>query len=568
MLNSDICKERILSEDYRDFILDDIRTVPTSGAESDYLCEQDAGHGYRCLYLSALQAEPLTLARFPYTSIPKCYTPLSLETLNQAGILPIQNYPTLQLKGRGVLIGFLDSGIDYTSSVFRNLDGSSRILGIWDQTIPAGPPPDPFLYGTEYTQEQLNEALQSDDPLSVVPSKDTDGHGTFVAGLAAGSGVPKEGVLGAAPEASLAVVKLKQAKQYLRDYYFIPDNAVCYQETDIILGLRYLELLADRLSLPLVVCVALGTNSGGHVGALPFSGLLETLGGRANRVPVVGVGNEADKRHHFHGQMTSGTESQTVEIRVGESMPGFTLELWTSIPNVLSVSITSPSGETSSALPVRTSGHTDFLFLLENTRVSVDTSLLVERTTYELLFFRFNTPTAGIWKINILPVRVIDGSYHLWLPVTEFLESDTFFLESDPYYTITNPGNTFRPVIVSYYNGNNNAVALSSGRGYERLDQTFPDLTAPGIDVKGILPDGRFAVRSGSSVSTAITAGACALLMEWILFHLGADSVDSYQIRGLLVLGAVRPPSMTFPNPEWGYGQLNLFHTFDELRQY
>lgn len=153
-----------------------------------------------------------------------------MQTLNEAGILPVQNYPTLQLKGRNILIGFLDSGIDYTNPVFQNLDNTTRIRAIWDQTVQTGTMPEHFSYGSEFTEEQINEALRSDSPFDLVPSTDETGHGTYAAALACGSAVPEEEFLGAAPEASIAVVKLKQAKQYLRDYYFIPSDAECYQK--------------------------------------------------------------------------------------------------------------------------------------------------------------------------------------------------------------------------------------------------------------------------------------------------------------------------------------------------
>ena len=155
----------------------------------------------------------------------------------------------------------------------------------------------------------------------------------------------------------------------------------------------------------------------------------------------------------------------------------------------------------------------------------------------------------------------------IWLPLTEFLSGEVYFLEPDPYYTLTNPANTVKPVIVSYYNGSTNGIALSSGRGYTRSDLVSPSITAPGIEVEGALPGGNFTVRSGSSIATAITAGSAALLLEWILFHLGNPSIDSYQIKNLMILGAVRPSSMEYPNREWGYGQLNLFNSLDEMRR-
>lgn len=567
MTDPETCRQHILSEDYWDFIGNHVRTPFFESIMQDGQCEQDAGFGYKCFYLPAELTGPVSLSRFSYNSIPKCFTPTSMETLNQAGILPIQNYPTLQLKGKGTLIGFLDSGIDYANPVFRNLDGSTRIAAIWDQTVQSGSPPEGFAYGTEFTEEQINEALAEENPLSVVPSSDDTGHGTYTASLAAGSGNPQEQFLGAAPEASIAVVKLKQAKRYLRDYYFIPDSAVCYQETDLMLGLKYLNDLADSLNLPLVVCVTVGSSMGGHIGTLPFSYLIEGYSTRANHITVIGTGNEADKRHHYFNTIADMADKKDVEIRVGENVSGFSLELWTDIPNILSISILSPSGENTSRIPFRVGASAEIDFLFERTKVSVDYRLLVEKSTSELIFFRFDTPAPGIWKIRIEPLTLADGRFHMWLPVTEFLSGEVYFLEPDPYYTLTNPATTESPVIVSYYNGNTDALSQASGRGYTRFQQINPNISAPGVDVTGALPGGRFASRTGASAAASITAGAVALILEWLLTYENVPGIDSYQIKSLLILGAVRPNTMEYPNREWGYGQLNLYNTFETIRQ-
>lgn len=567
MTDPETCRQHILSEDYWDFIGNHVRTPFFESIMRDGQCEQDAGFGYKCFYLPAELTGPVSLSRFSYNSIPKCFTPTSMETLNQAGILPIQNYPTLQLKGKGTLIGFLDSGIDYANPVFRNLDGSTRIAAIWDQTVQSGSPPEGFAYGTEFTEEQINEALAEENPLSVVPSSDDTGHGTYTASLAAGSGNPQEQFLGAAPEASIAVVKLKQAKRYLRDYYFIPDSAVCYQETDLMLGLKYLNDLADSLNLPLVVCVTVGSSMGGHIGTLPFSYLIEGYSTRANHITVIGTGNEADKRHHYFNTIADMADKKDVEIRVGENVSGFSLELWTDIPNILSISILSPSGENTSRIPFRVGASAEIDFLFERTKVSVDYRLLVEKSTSELIFFRFDAPAPGIWKIIIEPLTLADSRFHMWLPVTEFLSGEVYFLEPDPYYTLTNPATTESPVIVSYYNGNTDALSQASGRGYTRFQQINPNISAPGVDVTGALPGGRFASRTGASAAASITAGAVALILEWLLTYENVPGIDSYQIKSLLILGAVRPNTMEYPNREWGYGQLNLYNTFETIRQ-
>ena len=567
MTDSETCRQHILSEDYRDFIGNHVRTPFFESIMREGQCEQDAGFDYKCFYLPAELAGPVTLSRFSYNSIPKCFTPTSMETLNQTGILPVQNYPTLQLKGEGVLIGFLDSGIDYTNQVFRNIDGSTRIAAIWDQTVQSGSPPEGFAYGTEFTEKQINEALNEENPLAVVPSSDDTGHGTYTASLAAGSGNPQEQFLGAAPEASIAVVKLKQAKQYLRDYYFIPADAVCYQETDLMLGLKYLNDLADSLSLPLVVCITVGSNMGGHIGTLPFSYLIEGYSTKANHITVIGTGNEADKRHHYFNTIADMADRKSVEIRVGENVSGFSLELWADIPNILSISILSPSGENTSRIPFRAGASAEVSFLFERTKVSIDYRLLVEKSTSELVFFRFDAPAPGIWKIIIEPLALADGQFHMWLPVTEFLSGEVYFLEPDPYYTLTNPAAADSPIVVSYYNGNTDALSQSSGRGYTRSRRIKPDIAAPGVDVPGALPGGRFTVRTGASAAAAVTAGAIALMLEWLLNYENVPGIDSYQIKSLLILGAVRPKTMEYPNREWGYGQLNLYNTFETIRQ-
>lgn len=567
MIDPSVCKKQILSEDYRDFIGNHVRTPFFNSIMQEERCEQDAGYDYKCIYLPADIADPISLSRYSYNSIPKCYAPLSMETLNQTGILPVQNYPTLQLKGSGVLIGFLDSGIDYTNDIFRKLDGTTRIAAIWDQTVQTGTPPDGLAYGSEFTEERINEALRSVTPLELVPSVDESGHGTYVASLAAGSAAPEQQFLGAAPEATLAVVKLKQAKQYLQDYYFISEDSVCYQETDLMLGLKYLNTLADSLGLPLVMCITVGTSMGGHIGTQPFSFLIEQYSTRANHVSIIGTGNEADKRHHYYNVIENDTDIKSVELRVGENVSGFSLELWTEIPNILSISIISPSGENTSRIPFRVGASAEIDFLFERTRVSIDYRLLVEKSNSELIFFRFNAPASGIWKIVVEPLTLTDGRFHMWLPVTEFLTGEVYFLEADPYYTLTNPANAQSPVTVSYYDGNSGGVAQASGRGYTRAGQIKPDITAPGINVVGALPDGRFLTRSGSCVSAAITAGAAALMLEWLIYIEKAPGVDSLQLKSLLILGTIRPKTMEYPNREWGYGQLNLYNTFETMRQ-
>lgn len=562
------CRSRVLSEEYRDFIFQSQRPYFLNEISDAELCEQKIGYEYHAVYIDKMFAEPLSIDRFTYGAIPKCYTLLDTEALNEAGISQIQNYPTLKLTGNGVMIGFIDTGIDYQNPIFRKPDGSTRVAGIWDQTIQEGEPPEGLLYGTEYTEEKINEALSSGDSLSIVPSRDENSHGTFLASIAAGGEKIEDQFKGAAPGAMLGVVKLKKAKQYLRDFYLIKDDAACYQENDIMLGIRYLTDLAKKKNVPLVLCIALGTNMGDHNGTSPLCNLLEVYAYTANFGIVVGGGNEANQRHHYYGLIETMSDSKNVEIRVAEDVKGFTMELWTEIPNIFAVSLVSPAGERIPLVPVRQGSGTVLNFVFERTKVYLDYRLLVERTNSELILMRFADPSPGIWRIVVEPQQLADGIFHMWLPVTEFLDGDVYFLQSDPDTTITEPGNTSDPMTVASYNGADNSIAIDSGRGYTRSGRLKPEFAAPGVNVTGAAGRGQFAGRTGSSIAAGITAGATALLFEWMVYQLGRTNIDSIQLKNLMILGTERKETEVYPNRAWGYGSLNLYNTFEQLRTF
>lgn len=567
MPSLNICRERVLSNNYHDFIVSQFGASEFDELITEETCQQEAGFLYKIIHVESEVSKPLTFGRYSYNAIPKCYTLIDTEAMTQAGILQVQNYPTLNLQGSGVMVGFIDTGIDYQNPVFRNLDGSTRIEGIWDQTIQEGIPPKGFLYGTEYKSEQINEALRSLNPLEIVPSRDEQSHGTFLASIAAGGPSEENQFIGAAPDAAIAMVKLKQAKPYLKDFYEIHTETECYQETDIMLGLKYLNQLAEERNLPLVICIALGTNQGGHSALSPLSGLLEVYSNLSKRAVVIGAGNEANQRHHYLGKAENINDTKEVEIRVSSGVQGFCMELWTENPNIMSVTVVSPSGGRTPPFPVRSNDTQNYRFIFEGTEITIDYKLFLERSNAELVFLRLSEPTEGIWKIIVNPIQVAEGIFHIWLPMAEFLEEQVYFLESNPDYTITEPGSTITGMTVGFYNGDDNSVAISSGRGYTRNGIVKPNFVAPGVNVTGAIERNLFAQRTGSSIAAGIAAGASALLLEWIVYQLEEGAADSIQIRNLLTLGTERTAGEMYPNRTWGYGRLNLYQTFEELRK-
>ncbi len=559
------CREKILSQDYRDFIIPEYSGNMESLFPEIAPCMQPAGFGYRIVYVSAEDVPELTLERYGYSSIPGCYALTDLDALNKTGISAVQNYPTLQLQGNGILIGFVDTGIDYQNRVFQDAGGRTRIAAIWDQTVQSGPLPEGFAYGSEYTREMIDEALRLENPLDAVPSVDSSGHGTFVASVAAGSEDVANRFLGAAPQAMLAMVKLKEAKDYLREFYMIRGGAACYQETDIMQGLYYLNGLAKKLDMPLVICLALGTNFGGHNSTTLLSKVLGSYANVLDRCVVIAGGNEANERHHYFGVLETGA-SREVEIRVERGGTSFAAELWTTLPNVVTAYIVSPSGERSPSISIRQGSRFRFIFPFDQTKVEIEYRLFGLNNDSQLLFFRFDKPSQGIWRIGVEPVRVSDGEFHIWLPVKEFLDGNVYFLEANPDDTLTEPGSTWGAITVSFYNAADNSVDINSGRGYTRNRLIKPDFAAPGVQVTGAGTGGRFVARSGSSAAAGLTAGASALIMEWFLQQPGTLGITTSQVANIILLGVGQEVLPAYPNREWGYGTVDVYQSLDRLR--
>lgn len=502
---------------------------------------------------------------FFYNTIPKLFTLLDLESLEASGILAVQNQPVLGLKGQDVLIGFIDTGIDYTHPAFRRPDGLSRIVGIWDQTLQTGQPPFDLNYGTAYSQEELNQALGMEDPFSLVPSRDENGHGTFLAGVAAGSALPQQSFSGAAPEALIAIVKLKPAKEYLKEIFYVTGSAPAYQSTDIMLGIRYLILLADALKKPLVLCLGLGSNQGSHSGSSPLDSMLSVTDQYRGIHAVTAAGNEAGKAHHFYGTAANSGAYEAVEILVEPGTSGFCAELWGQPPEVYAVGFESPLGEVIQKLPPRISFSENISFILENTRIFVTSEIVQTVSGQQLIFIRFSDPTPGSWKIRVYTDSFNNGNYHIWLPITGFSDPDVRFLRPNPDTTLTVPSASVSTMTTAAYNAYDNSLFLNSSRGFTRTGQIKPDFAAPGVNVFGPNLRGGFTTATGTSVAAAITAGACAQMVEWGMRRTPPRIFNNSELKALFIRGADRSRQELYPNREWGYGTLNVYQVFSSL---
>lgn len=559
------CREKILSEEFLDIIVDyDVIVEILEDADVEF-CYRELDAGYGIAHVRRSQVQPVSIGSYGYSTIPKLYglmqegeRPFDASPLAAMGNIRVQN-PPLALQGSGVIIGFVDTGIDYREEVFRREDGSTRILSIWDQTIQTGAPPEGFAYGTEYRREEIDRALASDEPETVVPSTDASGHGTRIASAAAGS-LLDQGVTfrGAAPLADIAVVKLKGAKRYLRDYYLIDDRAEAFAENDIMEAVNYLQQMAVAFSRPVVIVIGLGTNMGSHDGTSALDAYLNIVAGRRSRAVVVGGGNEGDKEHHYENFMPGN-----VEIRVAGPMKGFCAEIWGSIPDVYAVSIRSPGGEVSPSIDFRNGMDRNISFIFERTRIQVGVVLVEKDAGDPLIFLRFQDPTPGIWTVTLtasVQKPGGDGQYHMWLPIEAFLENSVTFLQPSPDVTLTEPANASQVITISTYDSYTDSWHAPSGRGFSRNGSIKPDLSAPGVGVHTALGE-----TDGSCMAAALAAGCVAQFLEWAIVDGNAFSVDSRGTKSFLIQGADRPGNIRYPDRRWGYGRLNINGTFETL---
>ena len=573
------CTNSVASEDFADFIAPYFTSPEEFIRSQGTDCIDFVDSTLAVVYVPLSTVTPFTYTSYTYSAVPKLYSLLDVTSMEAAGITTASGLPALGNQGAGVIVGFVDTGINYMDPLFRNVDGSTRIVGIWDQTNnsdnsnnmenEAAKPFSAFpaLYGTQYTAAQINLALNSDDPVSIVPTRDENGHGTFLASIAAGNRDERAEFSGAAPRASIAMVKLKPAKQYLREFYLIQDGAEAYQENDIMMGVSYLYFLARKYSMPLVVCIPLGTNMGSHMGMSRLGQYLNQVSLSNGSAVITAAGNETGARHHFQAVMDADTDEVTAELRVGEREAGFSMELWAADVGVYTVGFISPTGEVARRISVPLRGENTVSFLLEQTRITVYTQIADVSAGSQFIFMRFENPMSGIWRILIRNSLDIRETFHLWLPVRGFITDETYFLRPNPDTIITDPGNAQYPITVTAYDHTRNSIYIHASRGYSRSGQIKPDLAAPGVNILGASSSGRRLTRmSGTSVSAAHLAGAAAILLSWGILDGNYPYLNTPVLKSIFIRGAQRNPALTYPNREFGYGTLDLYEAFLRLR--
>lgn len=481
-----------------------------------------------------------------------------LIAAEEMGVLKLRRQPYLDLTGRGVIFGIADTGIDYTHPVFRFGDGSSRIIAIWDQSA-EGEPSYGVPFGQIYFREQINEALESESPLEIVPVTDEIGHGTFMAGLAAGNDVEEEDFTGIAPDAEILVVKLRQAETCLKRFWFIAEETPAYVEEDLIAATDFMIRFAQERERDMVLYFGISSSMGDHNGRGTFENYLDLISLQSGRCVVLPAGNEGNSAHHFSSRSYDGVVYQDVEVRITGVKEGLYLEFWADAPDLYGIGFVSPTGEVVEKLPVRPFFRETIPFIFEQTTVYVIYERVEAVTGAARIRIFMKNPTDGIWKLRIFQEEVYGGRFDLWMPITPFIQGEAVFLKPDPETTVTEPGNGRGSITISAYSTETEGIYLDSSRGFTRNGQVKPDMAAPGVNVRGPIRGGLYTNRSGTSVAAALAAGIAILMMEYNPDYTGV------QIKNYLIRGAVRG-EQKYPNTEFGWGNINIYETLLNMR--
>lgn len=464
-----------------------------------------------------------------------------------ASCIPAVQNARYDLYGDGVLVALLDSGVDYAHPDFRNEDGTTRILALWDQTIP-GRPPEGYRIGTEYTQQEINEALAADTEsarYALVPSRDVSGHGTRVLGIAAGNGRASGGrYRGIASRSPILAVKLG-----------MPREEGFPRTTELMQGVDYCIRKALELRLPVVVNISIGNTYGAHDGTSLLETYIADIANVWKSVICIGTGNEGYAAGHAAGILQERT-TETVELAVGEYETAFSIQIWKSYLDEVDITLISPGGRRAGPIQKLLGAQR---FVLEETEILLyygePSPYSQSQEIYLELLPRGDYVDTGIWTLELAAGEIRDGHYHIWLPSSAALNGGTRFLRASADTTLTIPSTARRIAAIGAYDSRTLTYADFSGRGGTCDLREKPVLVAPGVRILTTAPGGTYAEVTGTSFATPFATGAAALLLQWGIVdgndpYLYGEKAIAFLKKGTRPL----PAYAEYPNPEVGWG--------------
>ena len=494
------------------------------------------------------------------------YTLETITVMTAANINLLHLDNPLSLFGNGVLVGLVDTGIDYLNPEFMFKNGETRIHRIWDQTLPTDTTNQNVPFGVEYTKEQITDAINASksggNPYDIVNSKDTIGHGTSMAGVIGATGI-NPNLQGAAPNCEFAVVKLAP---YINPPLKTRENLPIFDLTSISSAITYLVNYALNINTPMVVYIPLGSNLGNHNGEGILEDIIDTLSINRGIVMVTGSGNQANKGYHTSGMLSNPGDFNNVQLYISPEQKNLLLEFWISEPHKLSLSILSPSGESTGVIPSTLNSQDTNTFIFEQTTAKISYSIPEQLSGDELITVFLDNIQSGTWTFKLNADYTLNGVFNAWIPQEGITVGNTQFLSPIPYNTVTSPGTSKYIITVACYNQNNDNIVISSGTASLNNIINVLDLAAGGVNVQTIGANSTtISIVNGTSVSAAVVAGACALLLEWGIINGNDPNIYSQSIKYYLTGGTRKRSGDVYPNPQLGFGILDMIKVFRNM---
>lgn len=560
------CYEAVYSEDYADYIVEYNGDRQVLEEIYSNACLFFIDNRYAILYSKKRSDYMESFGNLAYNIFPKLLAPMDAAVgeaaYNTPSILSmingenLDNESVLGLDGKDIVIGIVDTGIDILNEEFLNEYGRTRIKYAWDQSVNSSSGDGyagEFPFGTYYTEEQLNRFVEEGN--SVLRGEDN--HGNYLASIAAGRNN------GIAVNSDLVVVKLKKAKENLKELYGVRQGEA-YSEADIMLAIAYILQCSYRLRKTVSILIGFGTNSGSHTGSAALEAYINNIGILRGVCVSVAGGNEGSAGHHTDGDIEDN-EQAVIEINVPEKT-AFTLEIWGKAPGVYAIGMDIAGGEIIDRIPPRFDRSQIIKPIFGGGTIYVDYFLVEGQAGDELILVRFFDTPRGLYRITLTATGTVEKQYRAWLPVSSFVPEGLVFTNPVTWGTVTVPGTAVTPIVSGAYNYSDGSIYVNGSRGYTANSVVKPDLAAPGVNITGAGPYGTKVTGSGSSISAACAVGAAALMQQWSRDRGLSPYINGNQIRQYLIRGADRENIRRYPDRYYGFGTLNLRKTFESLR--
>ncbi|WP_462392392.1 S8 family peptidase [Clostridium cadaveris] len=499
-----------------------------------------------------------------YVAPPEIFTLQETSAIDASEVNSVQLNLPLDLKGTGVTVAIIDTGIDYLNEEFCDINGKTRIKFLWDQTLKPAKGEN-VSFGRVYNSEEINRAIEAKknnlNPYDIVPSIDKDGHGTNMAGIVGARGVNPT-IRGMTPECDFLIIKLAQANSYNN---FFPTNVNKYNVAFIISALEYAKDYALTQNKPTVILLPLGTNNGNHKGKHILDSFIQSISQNVGIVVVSGSGNEGIQDSHVSGLLEKKGDTDSIELIIAPNQKNMLIEIWVDLPNIIDVEIISPSGETTGLIPAILNLNKKYVFTFELTDISVYYYLPEEYTGDELIRIYLRNLQEGIWRIRVTLKLGDRATYNAWILQKGLTVPGTRFTSSDSYGTIMIPSDSPAVITAAAYNQNNNNLLAYSGVSFRNQYINNIDFAAGGVNTSTVGLNNKVDIINGTSLSAAVGAGACCLLFQWGIVNKNYPYMYAQSMKTFLSRGTLERRGDVYPNPQWGFGILNIYKLFENI---